>query len=80
MSYSVIIHIGDEDPIQAEIDTLPESSDTFIILHNPRRRDGKEIHYLQADVHSVLWPINQISFMEILPGESDRNFISFYRE
>lgn len=80
MAFSVIVHIGDEDPIQAEIDDLPASSDTLIILHHPRRRDGKEIHYLQDDVTSVIWSISQISFIEILPSESDHKLISFVRD
>ena len=80
MAFSVIIHIGNEDPIQAEMDVLPSPTDTIVILRNPRRRDGKSIHYLQDDVISVVWPISQISFMEILPAEGDKEIISFVRD
>jgi hypothetical protein len=80
MSFSVIVHIGNEDPIQAELDVLPAATDTIVILRNPRRRDGKNIHYLQDDVICVMWPINQISFMEIMPNEGDKEIISFVRD
>lgn len=80
MPHTVIVHISNEDPILAEIDELPAANDTIVVLHNPRRRDGKDIHYLQADVVSVIWPLNQISFIEILPGEGEEKIIGFVRE
>jgi hypothetical protein len=80
MPYTVIVHISNEDPILADIDELPAAADTNITLHNPRRRDGKDIHYLQADVVSVIWPLNQISFIEILPGEGEEKIIGFVRD
>jgi len=80
MSISVILHIGNEDPIKGELDVVPELTDTIIILRNPRRRDGKFINYLQDDVISVMFPINQISLMEILPAEGDKEIISFVRD
>ncbi len=80
MPYTVVVHISNEDPILADIDELPAAADTNITLRNPRRRDGKDIHYLQADVVSVIWPLNQISFIEILPGEGEEKIIGFVRD
>lgn len=80
MPYAVVVHISNEDPIMAEIDELPATTDTIITLKNPRRRDGKDIHYLQNDVISVIWPINQISFIEVLPGAGEEKIIGFVRE
>jgi hypothetical protein len=80
MPYNIIVHISNEDPILAEIDELPAANDTIVILRNPRRRDGKDIHYLQSDVTAVIWPLNQISFIEILPSEGEEKIIGFVRE
>jgi hypothetical protein len=80
MAYTVVIHIPNEDPIVADLDDLPAGSDTCVLLHNPRRRDGKDVHYLQADVMTIIWPINQISFIEVLPGEGEEKIIGFVRE
>ena len=80
MPYTIVVHISNEDPILANVDELPAAADSIITLHNPRRRDGKDIHYLQADVLSVIWPINQISFIEVLPGEGEEKIIGFVRE
>ncbi|MBN2386296.1 MAG: hypothetical protein JXB85_04695 [Anaerolineales bacterium] len=80
MSPSVIIHIANEDPIVGEMDELPAANDTVIKVHNPRRRDGKDIHYLQNDVVTVFWPVRQIAFIEVLPTEAEEEIIGFVRE
>jgi hypothetical protein len=77
---SVLIHIANEDPILGEIEKLPGSGETIILVKNPRRRDGKDIHYLVANVTQVIWPINRVNFIEIMPGEDEEQIIGFVRE
>jgi hypothetical protein len=80
MAYTVVIHISNEDPICGELDQLPTASDTVITIHNPRRRDGKDVHFLSNDVITVIWPINQISYIEVMPSEGEESIIGFVRE
>jgi hypothetical protein len=80
MAHSVIIHVANEDPILGEIEALPTGNDTLITVQNPRRRDGKDIHYLANDVLTVIWPINTISFIEVMPSEGEEKIIGFVRE
>ena len=80
MAYSVIIHLPNEDPICGELDHLPTATDTVLTVQNPRRRDGKDVHYLSNDVITVIWPINQISFIEVMPSEGEERIIGFVRE
>ncbi len=80
MAHSVIIHISNEDPICGELDQLPTGNDTVITVHNPRRRDGKDVHYLNNEVLTVIWPINQVAFIEVLPSEGEERIIGFVRE
>lgn len=80
MAYSMIFHVPNEDPIVGEVDELPATTDTMIMIHNPRRRDGKDLHYLQSDVVTVIWPVSQISFIELLPSTGDEEVIGFVRE
>lgn len=68
-----------EDAVLCDVDDLPQKTDTLMTVRNPRRRDGKDLPYLEANVTSVIWPTNRISFIEILPG-SDEEIISFVRE
>jgi hypothetical protein len=80
MSISVIVHIRNAEPMLAEIEELPQSSDTLIKLSNPRQRDGKDLIFLEHNVVNVIWPLAEISFIEILPGESAEDVVSFIRE
>lgn len=80
MPISIIIHIANEDPIVAEIEQLPGPTDTSITVQNPRRRDGKEIHYLQRDVTTVIWPIDKLNFIEIAPSEEAEDILTPWRE
>jgi hypothetical protein len=77
---TVLIHIANEDPIMGEVDQLPGSTDASMLVKNPRRRDGKDLHYLQASVTQVIWPMGRISFIELIPGEEEEQIIGFVRE
>jgi hypothetical protein len=80
MANTVIIHLSNEDPIVGEVDALPASNDTVITLTSPRRRDGKDVSYLSDDIIKVIWPLTQISFIEVLPSEAEERIIGFVRE
>lgn len=80
MATEVLIHVHNSEPVLAEIDELPGSQDTLLKVNNPRLRDGKDLHYLATNVVTVFWPISQISFIEILPGEEEERIIGFVRE
>lgn len=80
MSTSVIVHIRNAEPMLAEIEDLPQPADTIIKLNNPRQRDGKDLIFLERNVVSVYWPLAEISFIEILPGETAEDVVSFIRE
>lgn len=77
---TILIHIMNEDPILGEVNELPAPTDQIITVKNPRRRDGKDLHYLQANVTDVIWPIARIAFIEIIPGEEEEEIIGFVRE
>jgi hypothetical protein len=81
MSILVVLHILNSEPIMGEIDELPAPSDNIIALHNPRHIDGKDINYIQEQVSTVIWPIEKINFIEIMPGEEEEeDIIGFVRE
>jgi hypothetical protein len=77
---SVLIHIANEDPILGEIEAFPGPADTSVFVRNPRRRDGKDLHYLLANVTEAIWPMNRITFIEVMPGDDEEPIIGFVRE
>jgi hypothetical protein len=81
MSKLVILHIHNSEPILGEIDELPAPTDNIITVHNPRHIDGKDVDYIQDQVATVIWPLEKINFIEIMPGEDDdEDIIGFVRE
>jgi hypothetical protein len=80
MAMTVIVHITNAEPMLAEIDDIPGPTDTILKLSNPRQRDGKDLIFLEHNVVTVFWPWSEISFLELLPGETDEDVVSFVRE
>ena len=80
MPTTVQIHIVNEEPILAEIDNLPSSSDTLVIAMNPRLRDGKDLRFLAANVTTLILPVNRINFIQVLPSSDEEKVIGFVRE
>jgi hypothetical protein len=80
MAHTILIHLSGEEPIAGEVDELPKPTDTVITVTNPRRRDGKDLHYVDSRAVKVIWPFEKISFIEVLSGEESEQIISFVRE
>lgn len=80
MSHIILLHISGEEPIAGEVEELPKPSDTVITVINPRRRDGKDLHYIDSRATKVIWPLDRISFIEVLSGEEAEQIVSFVRE
>ncbi len=77
---SILIHLMNEDPVLGEVDSLPSLTDILIVVKNPRRRDGKDLHYLEPNVNTVMWPVARINFIEVMPSGEEEEIISFVRE
>lgn len=77
---TVLLHIMNEDPILGEVEHLPAASDYLILVKNPRRRDGKDLIYLDSNVTQVYWPITRVNFIEVIPTGEEEEIISFVRE
>ncbi len=77
---TILIHISNEDPVLGEIDNLPSPADITITVKNPRRKDGKDLPYLDANVSTVIWPFSRINFVELMPSSEEEEIISFIRE
>lgn len=80
MPYTLVLHLQNSDPVVGEADELPTPSDTMIIIKNPRRLDGKDVHYLAENVITVYWPVERLSFIEVLSEGDEEQIIGFVRE
>ena len=80
MPITVYVHLSGEDPIVGEIEALPAPTDTVITVNNPRKRDGKDLDYLQRNVVTALWPIHRVTYIEVMPSAEEEQLIGFVRE
>ena len=77
---TILVHIINEDSVVGEVDQLPAPADNFITVKNPRRRDGKDITNLEANVITIMLPVSRITLVEILPTSEEEQIIGFVRE
>ena len=81
MAHTVIIHLANEDPIVAEMESLPDVNATCVFCTEPRRRDGKPVHYISPDAGIIVFPWSRITFIEVMAGAVERgDVLEFFRE
>ena len=57
MTLILVLHLTNEDPIVVDVDEMPDPTHAYLVGHNPRRRDNKDIHYIDADVVDSPFPM-----------------------
>jgi hypothetical protein len=80
MPLDVIIHLHNEDPILAEIETWPDPTHQSLVLRNPRRLDGRRVHYFTEGATSFIFPWTRITFVEVIEAETEEDVVEFFRE
>lgn len=81
MAIRVILHVHNEDPIVAEIDELPDPNHTYVMIRNPRKRDGKALNYITDGATAFIYPWTRITFVEIMDETQQSNsVVPFFRE
>ena len=80
MAITIQIHILNEEPIVAEVDSLPAAQDTMLVVTNPRLRDGKDLRYMAPNVTSLIFPLARINFIQILPSGEEEHVVGFVRD
>ncbi|MEW5869985.1 MAG: hypothetical protein AB1894_11960 [Chloroflexota bacterium] len=80
MPHTLILHIQNTDPVAGEVEELPTVTDTMVVVRNPRRVDGKDLHYLADNAVMVYWPVEKLNFIEVITSEEEEAIIGFVRE
>jgi hypothetical protein len=80
MAIEVILHLMNEDPVLAEMEDLPDPTQQSVLITNPRRRDGRPLHYVTEGARAFIFPWSRISFIEIMGGEEVEEVVEFFRE
>jgi hypothetical protein len=80
MSITVQIHIVNEEPIVAEVESLPTAQDTLVVAVNPRLRDGKDLRFLAPNVTTLILPVSRLNFIQVLPSGEEERVVGFVRD
>ena len=80
MAHTLIVHLQNADPMAAEVEDLPDPTDTNITLTYPRSVDGKPLHFLSRGVDVMILPWHRISFIEVIADRSPEDQVLFYRD
>jgi len=78
--FTIVLHIQNTEPVVGDVEEIPTPTDNLVILKNPRRMDGKDLHFLNENVVTVIWPVERLNFIEVLSGEEQEEIIGFVRE
>lgn len=77
---TLLVHILNDDPVMGEVDDLPNPTDQLLMIKNPRRKDGKDLPYVEANVTTLIWPLARVTFIEVIPSGEEEEIITFVRE
>ncbi len=80
MSFTLYVHINDGEPFLSEIDELPAPTTQFLVLNNPRQRDGKELRYLLDEVTQIILPWWRINYIEVMPSAETEDVFDIFGE
>ena len=77
---TLLVHVLNDDPVMGEVDDLPNPTDQILVIKNPRRKDGKDLPYVEANVTTLIWPLSRVTFIEVMPSGEEEEIITFVRE
>lgn len=81
MAITILVHLVGEEAVMCETEQLPGVTDSNISVANVRKRDGKDVNFLEMNVKYVIFPLARINFIEVLQsGEQDEEIIGFARD
>ena len=76
----VLVHLVGEEPIVGQIQEVLDPFANAVVVHSPRRRDGKDLTTIDAQVIEIVWPWWAIRYIEILPSAEEEKLITWVRE
>ena len=80
MRLSAIIQLLEEDPVVGEVEGPVDPVAHFVTVYNPRRRDGRTVPFLDANIETVLIAWHRITAIQLLPQVEVEKAIGFVRE
>ena len=80
MTITAIVHISNQEPIVCDLADMPNPTDTILTMLSPRKKDGRDLDFIESDVTTLLFPWAGIIYVEIISLDDDEEIIGFVRE
>jgi hypothetical protein len=81
MAIQVVVHVINEEAFVAEMEDMPPTGATYIVVSNPRSRENKSLQWAMSGAVRFIFPISRVAFIELMMSEADREGIEpFYRD
>ncbi len=71
MIRNAVLHINNEQPLLADLFSVPAASDVAVLCTNLRMLNGKRPVFADDSASVFLFPLVHLRFIEILPGTVD---------
>ena len=69
---NAVLHINNEQPLLADLYSIPETSDVAVLCTNVRTLNGKRPVWADNSESVFLFPLVHLRFIEIAPGTIDQ--------
>jgi hypothetical protein len=71
MIRNAVLHINNEQPLLADLFSVPAASDVAVLCTNLRMLNGKRPVFADDSASVFLFPLVHLRFIEMLPGTVD---------
>ena len=71
MIRNAVLHINNEQPLLADLFSVPAASDVAVLCTNLRTLNGKRPVFADDSASIFLFPLVHLRFIEMLPGTVD---------
>lgn len=70
MAIRVVVHIINEEPFVADMESMPEPTATYITLVGPRSREGNRLNWITHGATHFIYPMARVAFLEVINMET----------
>ncbi|HKV86249.1 MAG TPA: hypothetical protein VJN88_16980 [Ktedonobacterales bacterium] len=77
----VVVHVLNEDPFEAEMESPLADNATFVLLRNIRSREGRPVVWLPKPIKWCLFPLSRVGYIEALISDQEMSTANkWYRD
>ena len=80
MPYTLLLHIVGEEAFLCDSEQLPSPTDNVLTVSNIRKRDGKDVSFVDAGATSFIFPWTRVNFIEVMQAGEEEEIVGFARD